>query len=270
MPELPEVETQVRDLQILVGKKILDVATDTPKSFSPKFENFRAKIRNKKILAISRRGKFLIFALEKNLKMLVHFRMTGHFLLAKNSIPLEKCVRHFFRISGGSVLQFSDIRKFATLELLAENSSSRSLEKLGVEPLVREFTFPKFREIVRRRRGKLKAFLLDQKNIVGVGNIYADEICFAARIHPVAEIQNLSDADTKNIHREIKKQLRKGIRNRGTTIGEYVDLTGEKGKNQNSLAAYRRHGLPCKICGTTLRKIKVAQRTTSFCPKCQK
>jgi len=270
MPELPEVETQVRDLQILVGKKILDVVTDTPKSFRPDFVEFSRKVKNKKIFAISRRAKFLVFALEKNLQMVVHFRMTGHFLLARNFVPLEKYVRHFFKISGGIILQFSDIRKFATFELIENNSTSRSLEKLGIEPLEREFTFPKFREIIKKKKGKLKAFLLDQKNVVGIGNIYADEICFASGIHPVAEIQNLSDESLKNIHREIKKQLRKGIRNRGTTIGEFVDTCGISGRNQNSLVAYRRYGLPCKICGMILRKMKISQRTTSFCPHCQR
>ncbi|MFH0834306.1 MAG: bifunctional DNA-formamidopyrimidine glycosylase/DNA-(apurinic or apyrimidinic site) lyase [Patescibacteria group bacterium] len=270
MPELPEVETQVRDLQVLVGHKILEIATDTPKSFSPKFEIFRQKIRDQKILAISRRAKFLVFELSKNLKMVVHFRMTGHFLLAKNSVPLEKCIRHFFKISGGIVLQFSDIRKFGTLELLEKNSVSRSLAKLGIEPFAADFTFSKFQKIIRKRKGKLKAFLLDQKNIVGIGNIYADEICFGARLHPASEIQNLSATDLKNIFREIKKQLKKGIRNRGTTIGEYVDTRGEHGKNQHSLMAYKRHSLDCKICGTKMQKTKIVQRTTSFCPKCQK
>ncbi|MCF7856811.1 bifunctional DNA-formamidopyrimidine glycosylase/DNA-(apurinic or apyrimidinic site) lyase [Candidatus Gracilibacteria bacterium] len=269
MPELPEVETQVRDLQILVGHKILTVTTDTPKAFRPTFTIFQKCIEGKKILAIERRAKFLVFTLTKNWKMIVHFRMTGHFLLAKNSAPLEKCIRHFFQISGGTVLQFSDIRKFATLELVAPNTKSVSLEKLGVEPLDREFTFLKFREIIKKKKGKLKAFLLDQKNVVGIGNIYADEICFASSIHPAAEIQNLSEVDLKNVFREIKKQLKKGIRNRGTTIGEYVDACGQSGRNQLSLMAYKRHGQECQVCGTLLQKMKIVQRTTSFCPRCQ-
>ncbi len=305
MPELPEVETQVRDLQILVGHKILDLSTDTPKAFRPSFAQFRRRIRGQKILAIERRAKFLIFTLGselnhnhafdsnlthhlggglkgarqnfgggltdagKNLKMVVHFRMTGHFLLAKNFTPLEKAVRHFFQLSGGIVLQFSDIRKFGTLELLEKNAISTSLAKLGAEPLDPAFTLKKFRVIFQNKKGNLKAFLLDQKNIVGIGNIYADEICFAARLHPASEIQNLSDQDFKNLYREIRKQLKKGIKNRGTTIGEYVDTAGEHGSNQHSLMAYKKHGQPCQICGTTMQKIKIVQRTTSFCPCCQ-
>jgi formamidopyrimidine-DNA glycosylase len=270
MPELPEVETQVRDLQILLGHKILAISSDTPKSFRPSFSEFNREAVGRKILSISRRGKFLVFRLSQNYKMVIHFRMTGHFLIAKDLKALEKCIRHFFQLSGGLVLQFSDIRKFATLELCAKDAPSLSLQKLGAEPLDRDFTFAKFKKIIQKRKGKLKAFLLDQKNIVGVGNIYADEICFAARVHPASEIQNLAQADLKNIFREIKKQLKKGIKNRGTTIGEYVDLKGQGGKNQNSLSAYKRHSLPCKICGTKMQKMKISQRTTSFCPKCQK
>lgn len=269
MPELPEVETQVRDLQVLVGHKILELSTDTPKAFRPSFAQFRRRIRGQKILAIERRAKFLIFTLSQDLKMVVHFRMTGHFLLAKNFTPLEKAVRHFFQLSRGIVLQFSDIRKFGTLELLEKNAISASLTKLGAEPLDSDFTLKKFRAIFQNKKGKLKAFLLDQKNIVGIGNIYADEICFAARLHPASEIQNLSPQDLANLFREIRKQLKKGIKNRGTTIGEYVDTAGEHGSNQHSLMAYKKHGLPCQICGTTMQKIKIVQRTTSFCPHCQ-
>lgn len=269
MPELPEVETQVRDLQILVGHKILELASGTPKAFRPDFARFRRKIRGQKILAITRRAKFLIFTLSQDLKMVVHFRMTGHFLLAKNFTPLEKFVRHFFQLSGGIVLQFSDIRKFGTLELLEKNAVSASLAKLGAEPLDTAFTLKKFRAIFQNRKGKLKAFLLDQKNVVGIGNIYADEICFAARLHPASEIQNLIPQDFTNLFREIRKQLKKGIKNRGTTIGEYVDTAGEHGSNQHSLMAYKNHGRSCQICGTTMQKTKIVQRTTSFCPKCQ-
>jgi formamidopyrimidine-DNA glycosylase len=270
MPELPEVETQVRDLQILVGHKILAVSTDTPKAFRPAFKIFQKRVEGKKILAIERRAKYIIFTLSAKLKLVAHFRMTGHFLLAKNSTPLEKCIRHFFKISGGTILQFSDMRKFGTLELLAKNSTSRSLEKLGAEPLDRNFTLPKFHKILKNKKGKLKAFLLDQKNVAGIGNIYADEICFAAKLHPASRVEKFNTKDVEKIFHAIKNQLRKGIKNRGTTIGEYVDTRGQSGRNQLSLMAYKQYGQPCKTCGTKMQKMKIVQRTTSFCPKCQK
>ncbi|MBU1090076.1 bifunctional DNA-formamidopyrimidine glycosylase/DNA-(apurinic or apyrimidinic site) lyase [Patescibacteria group bacterium] len=286
MPELPEVETQVRDLQFLIGRKILEVSSNTKKAFTPRFSEFKKRIENKKILAIERRAKYIIFTLTSKLthhlsggltsarktqKLLIHFRMTGHFLISKNSIPLEKSVRHFFKLSGGTWLQFSDIRKFGTLRLVSERDFQNlpEIRKLGAEPLSKNFTFTKFREIIQPKTGKLKSALLDQKIIAGIGNIYADEICFAAGLHPASQIEKLNPCDIEKLFCEIRNQLRKGIRNRGTTIGEFVDVRGKIGKNQNSLAAYRRHGKECKICGTILRKMKISQRTTSFCPKCQ-
>jgi len=269
MPELPEVETQIRDLQILIGRKILEISSNTRKSFTPKFSEFQKKIRNKKILAIYRRGKFLIFTLEGDSKLVIHFRMTGHFLFAKNFTPLEKSIRHFFKLNGGIILQFSDIRKFGTLKFFEKNEKISELEKLGIEPLSRDFTLKKFREILKNRRGKLKSFLLNQTFIGGIGNIYADEICFASRLYPAVQVEKLNDTEIKKLHTAIRAELTKGVRNHGTTIGEYVDIYGQEGRNQFSLFAYRRFGQPCKVCGTKLKKIKINQRTTSFCPKCQ-
>ena len=116
----------------------------------------------------------------------------------------------------------------------------------------------------------LKAVLLDQKFVAGIGNIYADEICFEARQHPASRVEKLKKADIEKIFHAIKNQLKKGIKNRGTTIGEYVDVSGKSGKNQDSLFAYKQHGKACKVCGKIIRKMKIQQRTTSFCPACQK
>lgn len=272
MPELPEVETQVGDLQEIIGRKIVDVKSDTPKSFEPRFQVFLKKILNKKILTITRRAKYIVFCLSGNLVLIIHFRMTGHFLLAKSAKPLEKFIRHQFKLSGKIWLQFSDIRKFGTLELYSKNNYEKEsgLIKLGPEPLEESFTFDVLKERFKKKKGVLKAILLDQAFIAGVGNIYADEICFGASLHPESRVEKFNDKDIKKLYLEIKKQLKKGIKNRGTTIGEYVDTKGEGGKNQLSLMAYKRHGLPCKICGTKMLKTKVMQRTTSFCPKCQK
>lgn len=272
MPELPEVETQVRDLQKIVGRKILDLSSDTRKAFKPAFAAFRNKILKKKILAVTRRAKYIIFTFSGNLKLVVHFRMTGHFLLAKSPEPLEKMVRHQFKLSGGTWLQFSDIRKFGTLVLCGAKSYEKvcGITKLGPEPLAREFTLSKFRELLKNRKGMLKALLMDQTFVAGIGNIYADEICFEAKLHPASRVEKLGTKDVGRIFCAIKNQLRKGIKNRGTTIGEYVDTRGKGGRNQLSLMAYKRHGKPCKICGTKLRKMKIQQRTTTFCVKCQK
>ncbi len=198
--------------------------------------------------------------------------MTGHFLLAKSAKPLEKFIRHFFKLSGGVWLQFSDIRKFGTLVLCDSKSYEKAcgIEKLGPEPLAKEFTLLRFREISKLRKGTLKALLLNQTFISGIGNIYADEICFEARLHPASRFEKLNPSEIEKVFRAIKNQLRKGIKNRGTTIGEYVDASGQGGRNQLSLSAYKQHGKQCKVCGKIMKKMKISQRTTSFCPHCQK
>ena len=272
MPELPEVETQVRDLQEIVEKRILVLSSNTKKAFTPVFAKFKKEIENKKILTVSRRAKYIVFSLSEKLVLLVHFRMTGHFLLTKNSTPLEKFIRHIFKLSGGTYLQFSDIRKFGTLRLVSKKDFEKlpEIQKLGIEPFSKDFTLAKFREILKSKKGKLKAVLLDQTFIVGIGNIYADEICFESRLHPALKVEKLDSCDVKNLFRAIRNQLRKGIRNRGTTIGEFVDAAGKAGKNQGSLLAYKRHGKKCKVCGKILKKIKIQQRTTTFCENCQR
>jgi len=270
MPELPEVETQVRDLQKVVGKKILELSSDTKKAFSPSFVKVKKEIEGKKITAVRRRAKYIAFELSGNLILVIHFRMTGHFLLARSSKPLEKMVRHQFKLSGGTYLQLSDIRKFGTIELCDEKSYEKISKKLGPEPLSKEFTLPKLREMIKTKKGMLKALLLNQNFIAGIGNIYADEICFEARLHPASRVQKLKKADVEKLFHAIKNQLHKGIKNRGTTIGEYVDTSGRRGKNQLSLLAYRQHGKACKVCGKIMKKMKVQQRTTTFCLQCQK
>lgn len=271
MPELPEVETQVRDLQKIVGRKILDFTSDTAKVLNLNLQNFRKKIIGKKIIAVRRRAKYIVFELSGGFTLVAHFRMTGHFLLAKSAAPLERFVRHQFKLSGGVWLQFSDIRKFGTLVLC----DSASYEKicgfvdLGPEPLDKNFTLKVLQARLAGRRGKLKALLLNQNFIAGVGNIYADEICFGARLHPAFPVEKLKTEQIKKLHAEIIKQLKKGVKNRGTTIGEYVDTRGQGGRNQLTLMAYQRYGEQCLVCGTKMQKMKISQRTTTYCFRCQ-
>lgn len=270
MPELPEVETQVRDLQAVAGKKILAITSDTHKAWKPSFTASR-KLIGKKILSISRRAKYLVFKLSGEMVMVAHFRMTGHFLLAKSSTPLERFIRHSFHLSGGIFLQFSDIRKFATLTVCQENSYQKvcKLVELGIEPLEKSFTLAALQQAFQNKKGMLKALLLNQSIVAGIGNIYADEICFNAKLHPASRVENLTAADFKNLHKAIQQELKKGVKNRGTTIGEYVDTLGKHGKNQLSLRAYKQHGKSCSMCGKTMQKMKISQRTTSFCAHCQ-
>lgn len=273
MPELPEVETHVRDLQPLVGYTIRELVSNTPKAFQPGFSQFRTAVLGKKIRAIHRRAKYIIFELGTEV-LIAHFRMTGHFLIRKPTDPLEKCVRHRFELHKGKAvidLRFDDIRKFGTLKLFPADQyiEQSGLSVLGPEPLDRRFTLSVFQRLMVGKKGMLKAVLLDQSFVAGIGNIYADEICFTSGLHPASRVEKLTALQIKKIHAAIIHELAQGVKNRGTTVGEFVDSQGHSGGNQHTLRAYKRHGLSCKVCGTTMQKMKIQQRTTSYCPKCQ-
>lgn len=268
MPELPEVQTQVNDLQALIGHKILNLETDTVKQFVPDFVIFREQIQGLKIKKIVRRAKYLVFFLEKQKVMVVHFRMTGHFLINVK----DPFVRTIFTLDQKIFLYYSDIRKFGRFWFSDVQNYEKisGLDQLGVEPLAQDFTFAKFQTVLKGKKGFLKPFLLNQKNIVGIGNIYADESAFLAGLHPLSKLEKLTLKQKQKLYRAILESLKKGVENRGTTIGEYVDTTGQRGKNQNTLFAYKRAGQKCLICGTEMRRIVVAQRGTTYCSKCQK
>ncbi len=272
MPELPEVETHVRDLQCVVGKKFTAFWSDTPKALRPSLPTFRKNLVGKKILAIRRRAKYIVFDLSEGLTLVAHFRMTGHFLIRRVTAPLERCVRHRFALGRGLELRFDDIRKFGTLTLCAAKSHEQAcgLAKLGPEPLESAFTFEVFCSRLNKKKGQLKAVLLDQTVIAGIGNIYADEICFTAGLHPASRVERLNTAQLRTVHKAIIHELAKGVSNRGTTVGEFVDSDGKSGNNQHTLRAYKRHGQPCVKCGLTMKTMKISQRTTSYCVKCQR
>ncbi len=272
MPELPEVETHVRDLQRVVGKKFTTFWSNTPKALRPSLPTFKKKLVGKKILAIRRRAKYIVFDLSGGLTLVVHFRMTGHFLIRRTTAPMEKCVRHRFVLGRGLELRFDDIRKFGTLTLCDARTHEKvcGFVKLGPEPLEPAFTFEVFQNRLTKKKGQLKAVLLDQSIIAGIGNIYADEICFTAGLHPASRIEKLNTAQLRTVHKAIIRELEKGVKNRGTTVGEFVDSDGQVGSNQHTLRAYKRHGLPCTKCGLAMKKMKISQRTTTYCVKCQR
>lgn len=268
MPELPEVQTQVDDLQVLVGRRILTIKSNSIKNFNPVFPVFRETIKGLRIESVKRRAKYLVFFLENDVVMVVHFRMTGHFLINAE----DPYIRSVFLLDNDEVLNYSDIRKFGHFWLSDIHNYERvsGLDKLGIEPLDQEFTFKKFQEILKGKKGFLKPFLLNQKYVVGIGNIYADESAFLAGLHPLSKLENLKATQQKKLYESIIKSLQKGVANRGTTIGEYVDTKGEYGKNQFELLAYKRAGKKCLVCGTEMERIIVVQRGTTFCKKCQK
>lgn len=274
MPELPEVETIVKELQAadLIGKKIVETQIFWHRSIAvPDVKQFCSKIVGQKIDKISRRGKFLVFTLTHD-TLLIHLRMTGKFTLSKETQVDLAHERLFIRFDDGRILHYQDQRKFGKWYLVS--CADDKLQELGIEPLSSEFTYEAFKAILQGHRVQAKPFLLNQKFIVGLGNIYADEALWMAKIHPKRQIDNLKPPEIKALFQAIPKVLQQGIRNMGTTLGSknanYFSVSGRRGSNQHKLNVFRREGLPCPRCKTKIVKMIVAQRGTHICPHCQK
>jgi formamidopyrimidine-DNA glycosylase len=274
MPELPEVETVVRDLNAagLVGLRVLQARVLWPRSLaSPSPRRFVKDVQGLAIHAVSRRGKFIVARLSRGFTLLVHLRMSGRLQLADPSPPSghPSHVRVQFRLNDGRELCFSDTRKFGRVWLL--QNPDAVLGKLGPEPL--PLPLAKFSALLSTRSRALKPLLLDQSILAGIGNIYSDEALWLARLHPRRKSDSLSARETAALHAAIQRVLRRGIRNLGTTLGagitHFVLPRGESGRNQEQLAAYGQTGAPCLRCGTPIRRIIVGQRSTHLCPKCQ-
>lgn len=277
MPELPEVQTIVSDLErVLPNLKIKDVWSDWKKIIKqPKsFDEFRKKLIGKKIIKIRRKGKNILIDLSGDETLLIHQKMTGHILYGPlRDDPYNQYIHLLINLSNGYSLALSDLRKFAKVLIWPTNKLDEleDLKKIGPEPLDKNFTFEKFKEIFAGKKGKIKHFLMDQKNIAGIGNIYADEILWEAGAHPLREIQKISGAELKKIYEAIKKVLRKAIEAKGDSMSDYRRPSGEKGNYQNMQNAYRMTGQKCKKKdGGVITRVKSGGRGTHFCPVHQK
>lgn len=291
MPELPEVETIVRDLnKVILNRKIEDVWSDWKKSIkNPKnFSEFKRKIKNEKIKKVWRRGKNIILNLSNNKILLIHQKMTGHLLygnwelinkewISKQEGPLKDDSRNKFLhfiifLDNKKQLALSDARKFAKIELWDKETfeNSKSIKSLGPEPLDKNFTFDKFKQIFKNKKKRIKSALMDQNLIAGIGNIYADEILWKTKINPHVIISNLNDKQLKDIYRAIKEILLKSIKLGGTSISDFRRISGEKGFFEKERKVYQRKGENCQRCKTKIKRIKLGGRGTYFCPVCQK
>jgi formamidopyrimidine-DNA glycosylase len=274
MPELPEVETIVRELResSLIGLKITKAVVFWERSIGNiTSEQFCQKITSQTILDIQRRGKFLVFKLTQD-TLLVHLRMTGKFLIANKHCDEHSHERVRLYLSDKRILRYEDQRKFGKWYLTS--SPEQFLDKLGIEPLSNEFSLNAFKACLTGRNRQIKPFLLDQHFIAGLGNIYVDEALWSAKIHPSRLLQTLTEKEISALHDSIVEVLKRGVDNIGTSLGSaranYFSVSGRRGNNQQALNVFRRDGLPCERCGTIMQKIVVAQRGTHFCPKCQK
>jgi formamidopyrimidine-DNA glycosylase len=270
MPELPEVEYVARQLRAeLVGRSAVAVEVRWPGAISaPDGAAFVAGVRGRRFVAVSRRAKHLLLTLDSGATLTVHRRMTGNLTLAPaGAEPLYLRVR--FTLDDERDLIFSDPRKFGRIALLTHPELQAALADLGPEPLEDAFTTAVLAERLAGRGRALKALLLDQAVIAGLGNIYADEALFRARLHPLRGGTSLSLDEIAALRQGIRDALETGLEHGGTTFGRHRDVYDEAGTNVEHLDVYRRTGQPCRRCGTPIERIVVAQRGTHFCPRCQ-
>lgn len=273
MPELPEVETIVNELNAshLIGIEIIEAIVQWKGTIAPLEAGiFCKEIVGQKILRITRRGKYIVFNLSKH-TLLVHLRMTGKFTLTSSLRPFFSHERVSLKFKDGRYLYYDDQRKFGRWLLLL--NPEEKLATLGIEPLSLEFTLGAFKNILKQSTQAIKPFLLDQQYIAGLGNIYVDEALWAAKVHPLQKANALSPHKIKALFTAIPHVLKAGIANMGTSLGSknanYFSLAGHRGGHQHQLKVFRREGLMCPRCGTIIIKIKVAQRGTHICPACQ-
>jgi formamidopyrimidine-DNA glycosylase len=274
MPELPEVETLAADLRpLLRDRAIVSCELRCPSLVRyPDPARFVAVVENSRIQGVDRRGKYLLIRLEGGDLLVVHLGMTGHLRVVDAGEPEPPHLHAVFPLDDGRLLRYDDVRRFGRLLAgsEAELLGSRSLPNLGPEPIDPHFTAADLYRRVHRSRAPVKALLLDQAVVAGVGNIYADEACFRARVRPDRRGETLSRRAVGRLRAALEESLGEAIRNRGSTIDDYRDAWGEFGGQQERLLVYGHAGEPCPRCGAPLRSARIGGRTTVFCRRCQR
>ncbi|MEK7658226.1 MAG: DNA-formamidopyrimidine glycosylase [Patescibacteria group bacterium] len=297
MPELPEVQTIIDDLnEKIIGHRIIGVWFDAPKLIKkPKPKDFKKQIKGLKITEVKRRGKNILIYLKKcqmsgvkcqMFLLLIHQKLTGHLLYgkweAKNGNVkslikglLEEKVNNYihliFYLDNGWQLGLSDLRKFAKVMFGKKEEIEKmpDLSEIGPEPLNRYFNISKFRNIIKKKKGKIKQVLMDQKIIAGIGNIYSDEILWSAEIHPFKKTNELTANELKNLYVAMRQILVKAIKFRGASISDYRDAFGKPGGYAKIRKVYQREGESCSRCQIRIKRVKIGGRSAHFCPKCQ-
>jgi formamidopyrimidine-DNA glycosylase len=267
VPELPEVETIRAQLaERLTGRTLSRVEILDPRLTRP-YDLFEVaeELEGDRVLAVERRGKYLVVRLESGLALLVHLRMTGSFGFAPTSHE-----RAVLELDDGSRLSFRDVRRFGTWLVLDGSDAREYLSaKNGPEPLGATFTTRRLASSLARRKAPLKAVLLDQRVVAGLGNIYADEALWRARLSPLRQANGLAPNEVRRLHRAIRVVLETGIDRQGSTLRDYATPDGAGGSMQDEFRVYGREGRPCPRCRTPIEKTRVGGRGTWFCPRCQ-
>lgn len=281
MPELPEVETIARELApLVIGATIEDVLVLTPRTLrSGDPDAFGAAVVGRRIVGVGRRAKLLTLELDDGTVLAIHLKMTGQlFVFPREPVPGPH-TRVVFRLADGRAIEFRDVRRFGRIglarrdprtgELVGELGGVREPPVFGPEPLDPAFTAAAFRRRLAGRRARLKSLLTDQAFLAGVGNIYADEALWAARLHPLRSAASVGPAAARRLHRELRRILAEAIERRGSSVDDYTAPGGD-GSMQERLVVYQRAGLPCPRCGRPIRRVVLGGRATHFCSFCQR
>lgn len=269
MPELPEVETVKNEISPhVIGRRITGVTLlwdGMVKEPSP--QEFEARVTGQTIRGISRRGKYLSFALSSGETMIVHLKMTGSLIVQDEGDDLPPYTRAVIHLEGDKKIAFRDLRKFGVLRVVDDNQ--RIIGKLGPEPLDECFTPQLLADILKNRKTPVKALLCDQNRIAGIGNMYADEALFAARIHPMRPAEAVTDDEIGLLQESICDILYRAIENKGASVDTYYRPDGSQGTAHYSFNVAHRYKEPCRVCGTPIDRIRVRGRGSYYCPHCQ-
>jgi formamidopyrimidine-DNA glycosylase len=273
MPELPEVETLRRDLAAaLVGERIRRCEVRLPRLVTcPDCRTFCSRLKGARIEEVRRRGKYLLFVLDRPWEWVVHLGMTGSLLLAEEGSPEPPHTHIVLHLTHPRLLRYADSRTFGETAVVpaGDHSALKGLAGMGPEPLERSFT-AKALERAMRTSARVKSALMDQRRVAGIGNIYADEILFRAGIDPSRPADSLGKEELERLHSAVKTVLREAVRRRGSSVSDYVDSWGKPGSYQLVHKVYRREGRPCPACGEPIRRTVMGGRSAHWCPRCQR
>lgn len=272
MPELPEVETVRRGLEkLILGKKISSIEVHYPKMIKTDLEEFQKELPGQVIQSMGRRGKYLLFHLTDRV-LVSHLRMEGKYFFYPDQIPERKHAHMLLHFENGGTLVYEDVRKFGTMELLAPEllESYFISKKLGPEPTKKDFDLLNFEKALKKSKRPIKTHLLDQTLVVGLGNIYVDEVLWRAKVHPASPSQSLTRAEATAIHEQTIAVLGQAVDKGGSTIRSYTNAFGEDGTMQDFHQVYDKAGQACSRCGSIIEKIQLGGRGTHFCPRCQR
>jgi formamidopyrimidine-DNA glycosylase len=278
--ELPEVEVMRRDLEKdVIGRRVKEAEVRPSKNAMrvirrhAKRKEFTSRLEGRKITKVDRQGKYILLGLDDGSVLVAHFGMSGQFIRGNKRTPVAPHTHVVITFTQGGDLRFVDPRTFGELFVAApdELGKVKELNHIAIDPLDQVFTWPSFQMRLAEKASRMKALLMDQKFISGLGNIYSDEVLFAAGLRYDRMSDTLSSQEVRRLYRAIQETLQDAIRFRGTTLGDdaYVDLSGEPGAFQNELKVYGRAGQPCRRCRTPIASVKIAGRSAFFCPQCQ-